>query len=455
MVLFLGILTVDLGLASPVPYLLNTIKGWMSDKTDNENDIVKRDVTDALPDHADDSQGADSVAEWNRCRVHGGSCRLGKRSEEADLTDNDNKDSNDVDSYKSSRYLSTRQTIDPISPEMNTPCVKALIAKYGQQDLNTLCFEDKQTLLKGIIDCVYGSVENTYRGRISSRGSLDGPVPRVEVGKRCTKEQWQNAYLATHWDYLDAPSKLMYWVILVHCLKAEPGSQIKQRQPREFPIPEPARMSCQARALDKWETRGTTSEGEDAFMLAFSECVDPSAPLEERSLATSEADGYHHVQDEECIKEATGSWTGDLSTKEDTEAYIIAVTGCIAPPSQTQPSMSPNTTTSALAKRTDCATSQKIYEIWAEGAAALWIVHTKSVDRTRYSGSGLVDGLHDCLQAAVQWYHYTCTPRNQRQVMVTWVEFCWKLSFPWGGPGCSSENTCWECGRDWPAHVCP
>jgi hypothetical protein len=170
----------------------------MSDKTENENDIMKRDVTDALPGHASESQGANSIADWNRCRVHGGSCRSIKQPEEADFSANDRKESHDVGSHESSMYLTTRQTIDPISPVLNTPCVKALIVKYGQQDLNSLSFEDKQTLLKGIIDCVYGSVENTYRGRIGSRDSSDGPVPRVGVGERCTKEQLQNAYLATH-----------------------------------------------------------------------------------------------------------------------------------------------------------------------------------------------------------------------------------------------------------------
>lgn len=157
------------------------------------------------------------------------------------------------------------------------------------------------------------------------------------------------------------------------------------------------------------------------------------------------------------MKEATGSWTGDLSTKDDTEAYLIAVTGCIAPQLQTLPGMSPTTTTtpSPVTKRSGCDTSREIYETWAKSAAILWINHTKKLDRTRFSGGSLVDGLHDCLQASVQWYHYTCTPRDQRQVMLGWVDFCWKQSFPWGGPGCTSENTCWGCGRDWPLHVCP
>jgi hypothetical protein len=455
LVLFLVILTVDRGLASPVPYLLNTIKGWISDKTENENDIMKRDVTDALPGHATESQGANSIADWNRCRVHGGSCRSIKQPEEADFSANDRKESHDVGSHESSMYLTTRQTINPISPLLNTPCVKALIAKYGQQDLNTLSFEDKQTLLKGIIDCVYGSVENTYRGRIGSRDSPDGPVPRVGVGERCTKEQLQNAYLATHWDYLDTPKKIMYWVILVHCLKSEPGSPIKPLRLRESRIPDPAQMDSLAKAHEKWEARGITTEGEDAFIRAFSECVDPPAPLEERSLATREVDGNHHVQDEDCMKEVTGSWTGDLSTKEDSEAYIIAVTGCIPPASQADSTIISSTTSSSLAKRKDCATSLQIYGIWGRSSAISWINHNKKLDRKRDDVAKLVGGMVDCLRGGVEWYHCTCTPRTHRSVMVSWFDLCWKQSFPWGGPGCSSENTCWGCARDLQLHVCP
>jgi hypothetical protein len=414
LVLYLGVLALGLGLASPVPYLLNTIKGWMSDKTENGIDIVKRNVTELLTGLAPDSQEADDSADWNRCRSHGEACRSVKQSEEADLSSDGNEDINDVDSYVSSRYLPRRQTIDPISPEMNTPCVKALVAKYGQTDLNTLSFEDKQTLLKGIIDCVYGPVDNTYRNRVGARDSTDGSVPRVEVGKRCIKAQWQNAYLATHWDYLNAPTKLMYWVILVHCLKAEPGSPIKQLQERRSPIPEPAQLHCQVKAVEKWEAGQATSEDEDTFVLAFSELVDSSAS-EETNLVTREADGYHHVQDEDCMKKATGSWTGDLSTKEDTEAYIITVTGCIIPQPETLPTIS--NTTLALAKRKDCALTRQIYSTWADSVAASWVRH-KHLDRSRYRTNSIIHELHDCYQVGVEWFYFTCSMQDRQPVLL-------------------------------------
>lgn len=444
-ILFLGILTTDIGLASPVSYLLSTLKGRGSaEKTDNDNEVAKRDVTNSATDAVTDSEEANTSFKWNLCRGHGTTCRSLNQSDEVDLISDHDKGSNDIGSSLSSNALPARQLVDPSSAVLNTPCAKAIIAKYDQIDFNTLSVEDEKALLKSIIDCVYGPSKNT--SNLSARDSTDATIATTEAGKRCSTEQWQNAYLATHWDALNEQNKIIWWIILTNCLRQEPNSPIKRRE-RRFQWAEPAQLHCIEGVLEEWEEHRTNGDEEAAFMLAMSACANPSPS--EKSLAPSDVHEYDLVKDQECMEKVTESWTGDLSTKEDIDAFMLAVMRCINEP---QTPILP--TTSPLATRDECRISKAEYAAWANRLLSVY-VYSKGMDHSRWHPEPIIDGLTPCLSGAVDWFYRNCASDARQGMLDARINHCWFETFYYGGPGCSKDNPCKKCGRDQPAHICP
>lgn len=176
----------------------------------------------------------------------------------------------DLDLSVSRNGLFSRQLVGPTMEGMNKPCAKAIAAQYEHVDLNAMSLADKKALIKEIIVCMYG--QSTTSQNVSGRKVAGANIASVEAEQRCSYNLIQNSYLRTHWDWLQEPYKIVWWMVLTYCLQPQSGS--KQLQERQ----------------------------------------DIGADL---------------VKDQKCVEKIVPSWTGDLSTKKDQDAFILAVIGCI------------------------------------------------------------------------------------------------------------------------------
>jgi hypothetical protein len=176
--------------------------------------------------------------------------------------------------YPSPNALSTRQLVDAIRPErMNLGCTDAIISKYDHVYLNTMSLAEKKDLLSANVLCRYSPAK--FTDKISAREATDTAIT-ARAAEKCSFNLIKNAWLRIKGHGLNEQNTLAWWIIFAACLKSDPSIVI---------VPE-------------------------GKMVRDVEDFDPA-------------------KNQECIQSVTQSWPGDLSTKEDRNAFMVSIVQCI------------------------------------------------------------------------------------------------------------------------------
>lgn len=234
-------------------------------------------------------------------------------------------------------------------------------------------------------------------------------------------------------------------MVLTYCLKQEPGG-IKQLQERESSVVNaPSEQACMKNVITGWTGDLSTEEDQAALMLAVEKC----AGQLHQALRPRGVNDFDPVKTNECMKKVKESWTGDFSTEEDRNAFMLAVMSCV------EVMQTPSTDgTSSLDKRDECNMSYNNYYFWAFREVAVYVLR-KQLDLIRFKNRFILDDMIHCVGDVIDLYHQKCIKIDSRVILDTRIKICWFSMFFYGGPGCSKENPCRGCGRDQPPHICP
>lgn len=224
-----------------------------------------------------------------------------------------------------------------MTAEMNKSCAKAILAEYDDDNLTTMSCADKLALVDAIIDCHYGPFKDISTSNLNTGGATD-LTATIEAAHRCSVEQLQSAYLATHWVVLHEPNKLYYWIILLNCLKHEPNSPIEppKLRERQWTVFEPEQMGCIWEVLENF--KGDVNKLEDVAVMA-AEMEDKCGYKDKRGLGLvvprDSADvGLADFQAEDCLQKVAREWRESgrrFNTEEDEDAFADAVWRCENP----------------------------------------------------------------------------------------------------------------------------
>ncbi|KAL9628270.1 MAG: hypothetical protein Q9164_007340 [Protoblastenia rupestris] len=330
LILFLGIiLTANLGFTSPVPDFIKNLKALIS--ADNNDNIATRDVTNLVSDLAPNAEEDSTVEGWRRC-PNRASCW--KRSDDVDVVSESDMNVNHLAPSPSSNTLLERQLVDPMTAEMNKPCAKAILAKYDHINLTTMSDADKNALADAIIDCHYGPSKDISTSNLNAGGTTDLTTTK-EAAKRCSIEQFENAYLATHWEVLHEPNKLYYWIILLDCLRQEPNSPIKppKLRERQWTAFDPEQMTCIWNVQENF--KGDRNKPEEVAVMD-AEIDDKCGFKDKRGLGlvvprdSADVD-LANFKAEDCLQKVAREWGRPVNTEEEEDAFADAVWRCENP----------------------------------------------------------------------------------------------------------------------------
>jgi hypothetical protein len=228
---------------------------------------------------------------------------------------------NDLEA-SSLKTLLGRQLVDSTLLEINKPCATDLIANHENIDFDTMSADEKKALLIAIIDCMYGpSATPTNAGGPNATDIVFGS----EAG-RCPMDLIQNSFLRTHWDFLEEKDKIIWWMVLAYCLGQEPG-KVKQLQAgQDARVDREKTRACMKSAVQHWPGNLSTKEDVGALTMAMKKCVvQPRMRVAARDLGHFLS---FPAKDDQCINRVKENWTGDFSTKEERNAFMLELMRC-------------------------------------------------------------------------------------------------------------------------------
>lgn len=345
--------------------------------------------------------------------------------------------------------LSTRQLVDStLADIMETPCAKAIIAKYDSIDNNATSVAEQKAFLDEIIACVYGLSTSTKD--LTSRETTDANLAS-EAAKRCSQALIQNAYLKTHWDFLKDPNKTIWWMVLTQCLKQEPGSNIKLRGQSDGSLSHAEDQRCAKNVVDGWAEEPSTDDEWDALMLAMMSCINPTdATLTARDVGEINTVPEKVNKKWQCMR--TVPLRGSHDSEQVRSDWMAAINRCID--EIENESMLPPINANLPKKRAACPTRYSQYWV-AVNRRLTQYVRDKHLDQSRWPSGLVIDGLRLCTSKAAEWYVQECESTTRTDAMDGQIQHCWFEMFAFGGPGCGPLNPCMACGQDRPPHICP
>lgn len=471
--LLLGTLAAILGLTSPVPDPTDHRQLFSPVNFNGDVGKLRRDTSTPITDRVSKNDTVENKPELHvwKCDQAGKVCGYWQQSGEVEakhliagrdgaapvkVLPEDDKSAaiatletlvrgNGLSSSGSSNAISVRQLFDPAYEGCCQPCGEAIISKYGQRDLDSMSLAERAALYLELRDCLIypgGSINNVGAREVHGRASAQ------EEGKRCSALMIDMAYLKIHWDYLNEPNKYIWWLVLTACLKMEPTPPFRVRQLHEREndtLDSTMEWECTKDVVRGWTGDLSNDKGEAALMLALMKCTNQTETISGPRVSNGSDPYIVNV----CLDRVTQRRGSDLSTKEDQDAFVLAVRRCISK------AQTPATNiASMLDKREECNIPRFDYYFWAYKRLTLYVLG-KFLDESRWNSALIRDGMLPCTSGAVDYYHEKCVPNADPGILDARINHCWFTMFKYGGPGCSQENPCKRCGQDRPPHICP